>query len=259
MTREGRGWTILLLRRGGTESRRLEVGRRGVLISLAALVVLLLAAGLALGRWWGEARAAERVAALEGELRRLNAERGRVVELAARLEEVESSYRQIVEALGGSVARSARDLALPLPGPDRAETAHPAEDPDPARPTAWPLAEQGFITRQYGAGGDPAGHPGLDIAVPLGSYVRAAGAGRVLEAGIDSVYGRYARIAHADDVTSLYAHNSWLFVATGDSVEKRQVIALSGSTGRSTAPHLHFEIRRRGELVDPLTWVSPGR
>lgn len=230
-----------------------------MLVAGGTLVVLLLAAGALLGRWWGSSLQAERVGELEGRLQRLASERARVAELASRLEEVEASYRQIVRALGGSVARSARDIPLPLPAEPREEPALPDADSEPFRPSVWPLAEAGFVTRNYAAGLDPAGHPGLDIAVPLGSYVRSAAAGMVTEAATDSVYGRFVRIAHGEGLTTLYAHNSWLFVAAGDSVEKRQVIALSGSTGRSTAPHLHFEIRRRGELVDPLAWVSSGR
>jgi murein DD-endopeptidase MepM/ murein hydrolase activator NlpD len=123
------------------------------------------------------------------------------------------------------------------------------------RPSSWPLTQTGFITqrRQATAG---ASHPGLDIAVPADSYIRAAGAGTVEDAGVDEVYGRYILIDHGDGVESMYGHASRVFVQTGDTVERNEVIALSGSTGRSTAPHLHFEIRKDGEPVDPLAYVQ---
>ncbi|MFQ5529359.1 MAG: M23 family metallopeptidase, partial [Gemmatimonadota bacterium] len=76
------------------------------------------------------------------------------------------------------------------------------------------------------------------------------------EAGEDQEYGWFVRVQHGDDVTALYAHNSWTFVMAGDSVEAGEVIALSGNTGRSTAPHLHLEIERRGVAVDPLPFVA---
>ena len=124
-------------------------------------------------------------------------------------------------------------------------------------PAVWPLVEAGFITRAFGdsvPGEEP--HVGLDIAVPVGSYVRSTGSGRVLEAAEDSEYGRFVRVEHDEDLTALYAHNSWTFVVAGDSVEAGEVIALSGNSGRSSAPHLHLEIKRRGEVVDPLPFVA---
>ena len=114
------------------------------------------------------------------------------------------------------------------------------------------------MTRHFGSRTEASreGHTGLDVAVPTGAYVRAIQAGRVEEAGEDSVYGRYLRIAHADGLTSLYGHNSWLFAEAGDLVERLEVIALTGNTGRSSAPHLHLELARNGSLFDPLTVVT---
>jgi murein DD-endopeptidase MepM/ murein hydrolase activator NlpD len=78
----------------------------------------------------------------------------------------------------------------------------------------------------------------------------------VRDAGTDDVYGNYILIDHGDGLESMYGHASRLFVRAGDRVERNEVIALSGSTGRSTAPHLHFEVRKDGEPVDPLTYVT---
>ena len=80
----------------------------------------------------------------------------------------------------------------------------------------------------------------------------------VQEAGDDAAYGLFVRVAHDEAISSLYGHNSWLFVSAGDSVEIGEVIALSGNSGRSTAPHLHVEIERDGSLVDPLEYLAEG-
>lgn len=262
MSRDGRrGWTLLLLREGDPRSHRVHLSRPAVLLPVLGVLAACAVVGVAVGRLWEGATAGARVAELESELARLEEERGRVGELAARLEAMEASYLRIRRAMGGEVARSERDVVLPPLG--TWEAAAPGQEGEEARDRAWawPLAERGFVTRSFGSGPDaaPGGHPGLDVAVPVGSYVRAAAPGLVSAAGRDSVYGFFVRIAHRDGLSSLYAHNSWIFVAAGDTVERLQVIALSGSTGRSTAPHLHFEVERDGETVDPLRLVSVGR
>ncbi len=134
--------------------------------------------------------------------------------------------------------------------------------PPPPRPAAavalqWPLDVSGFVTRGQVRQDDPAeSHPGIDIAVPVGSTVRAAGSGVVETAGADSDYGMFVLLRHRDGYETMYGHASRLLVHEGDSVQAGQVIALSGSSGRSTAPHLHFEIRREGKSLDPLTMVK---
>jgi murein DD-endopeptidase MepM/ murein hydrolase activator NlpD len=78
----------------------------------------------------------------------------------------------------------------------------------------------------------------------------------VVDVGEDAVYGRFVVIEHADGYSTLYGHASMTLVTPGQEVRERQVIALSGSTGRSTGPHLHFEVLIDGEPVDPLTVVE---
>jgi murein DD-endopeptidase MepM/ murein hydrolase activator NlpD len=129
--------------------------------------------------------------------------------------------------------------------------------PGPSEPVKWPLDVPGFVTRGDVLPGDSAEtHPGIDIAVPLGSPVRAAGGGVVEKAGTDSAYGLFVLLQHPGSYESMYGHASRLLVREGDSVQAGQVIALSGSSGRSTAPHLHFEIRLEGKSLDPLTMVK---
>ena len=119
-------------------------------------------------------------------------------------------------------------------------------------PEQWPLAG-GYVTR--GSGGESAyqgPHPGVDIAVPSGTEVRAAGGGLVVESGDNPEYGRFVRIQHADGYETLYGHASSVLVRQGDRVTSGQLIAHTGNTGRSTGPHLHFEVRRGGQAVDPM-------
>jgi len=78
----------------------------------------------------------------------------------------------------------------------------------------------------------------------------------VAAAGTDPAYGLFVLLRHSDGYETMYGHASRLLVQEGDAVPARQVIALSGSSGRSTAPHLHFEIRREGKSLDPLTVVK---
>lgn len=257
MAREARGWTLLLVRRDGLESHRLRV-RWAWWAALGAAALLLLGAGAFLGRALERRSEARETRELRERVSRLTAREARVRQLAARLEAVEAEYARLQSALVGE--RAEGGASVPLPMPPTAARAAVHRGPDPALP-AWPLAEPGFVTRAFGSRteGTRGGHPGVDIAVPLGSYVRAARPGVVEASGRDSVYGLYVRIAHGDGVESLYGHNSWLFVAVGDTVEGLEVIALSGNTGRSTAPHLHFEVRRDGALIDPLAYVREAR
>lgn len=249
-------WSILMTRAGEASSRRFRLSARRAAVSVGLVFAVLGAAAFWIGYRSGTSVADARAEAFRAQIDSLTEENAKVVALAARMEEIEASYERLRSVMGGDVAPSARDVLLPpvrrgASGDDN--TFRPAQ----GRPTLWPLVESGFVTRSFGdtIPGEGA-HPGLDIAVPVGSYVRASGPGVVLEAGEDAVYGRYVEIEHAEDFRSLYAHNSWTFVSKGDSVEAGEVIALSGNTGRSTAPHLHLEIARGGTRVDPLPFVS---
>lgn len=247
--RDGR-WTLLLLRSGGVRAFSWSLGPRAGPLALAAAVLVVLAAGAAAGLGWASLRESQRVRELEERVARLTEEQRRLGLLAARLDSVESSYDRIRQVMGGRLAPSRRDVTLPVPagGEDPGDGTANGAPADVA--WSWPLSERGFVTRDYGEAGPP-GHPGMDVATPTGSYVRAAQRGVVASAGRDSIYGLFVELRHPDGITSLYGHNEWVFVVEGDSVERREVIALSGNTGRSTAPHLHFEVRRGGATMDP--------
>lgn len=256
-----RGITIVVHRDGDVESRsvRLPVWFVRTVVFLSGAFVVMAAVGGVL--YTPIARRAAQVAGLSRELGELRAKNARVVELAQNLEAAEQSYQQLRTMLGGDIVPS-------RPRPDSAPAvAYPifAAPPSTERirrsmllaPARWPLDEPGIVTRAT-VRGDNGGeeHTGLDVAVPIGTPIRAAGTGVVLEAAEHAEYGLFVRIAHGNDFESMYGHASRLLVSAGDSVEVGQVIALSGSTGRSTAPHLHYEIFRGGRSIDPRTLLS---
>jgi murein DD-endopeptidase MepM/ murein hydrolase activator NlpD len=107
--------------------------------------------------------------------------------------------------------------------------------------------------------GTPAMHAGIDFRVPYGGPVRAAGAGTVVSAGWNGGYGRMVEVEHADGMTTRYAHLSKITVKTGDRVERGSVVGKAGSSGRSTGPHLHYEVRRNGTAIDPLRFIKAGK
>ncbi|MDO4364433.1 MAG: M23 family metallopeptidase, partial [Clostridia bacterium] len=99
-------------------------------------------------------------------------------------------------------------------------------------------------------------HGGVDFPVPSGSSVYAAASGTVIIAkNLNYSYGHYLVIDHGNGLSTLYAHNTTLLVGVGSHVTKGQVIARSGSTGNSTGPHCHFEVRVNGTRVNPFNYL----
>jgi len=124
---------------------------------------------------------------------------------------------------------------------------------DGSLPRGLPL--HGYMTR--GFMDDSAHyHPGIDIAIGIGTPVLATASGVVAHTGQDSVYGLIVEISHRNGISTVYAHNSELLVQKGDSIMAGKRIALSGNTGKSTAPHLHYEIRENDKPVNPLKYID---
>ena len=127
-------------------------------------------------------------------------------------------------------------------------------------PTLFPC--RGRITSEFGWRPNPynynrqENHKGLDIANCYGTEIHCTAKGTVIEAQYQSGFGNVVFIDHGNGLVSIYGHASKLCVSQGDQVEKGDVIALMGSTGRSTGSHVHFEIRRNGEPVDPVKLIQ---
>jgi murein DD-endopeptidase MepM/ murein hydrolase activator NlpD len=126
----------------------------------------------------------------------------------------------------------------------------------------WPISGGGWISSEYGSRYHPIlgynkWHSGIDYAANRGTPIKAAEDGTVILAGVNGGYGNCVIIDHGGGVSTLYGHADKLLVKTGQDVIKGQTIALVGSTGLSTGPHLHFEVRVNGETQDPLKWAKP--
>ncbi len=107
--------------------------------------------------------------------------------------------------------------------------------------------------------GTPAMHSGMDFRAPTGAEILAAAAGTVVSAGWNGGYGRMVEVRHADGFTTRYAHMSKILVKTGDEVSAGQAIGKVGSSGRSTGPHLHYEVHRHGKALNPVRFLQVGR
>jgi len=123
------------------------------------------------------------------------------------------------------------------------------------------LVDGGKLTSHFGHRADPFTkahkmHNGVDIAAPMGSPIQAARAGVVTYSGDRGGYGNVVIIDHGDGNETRYAHCERLDVQPGQRVAAGEVIATVGSTGRSTGPHLHFELRQNGQAVAPSAWLS---
>lgn len=125
-------------------------------------------------------------------------------------------------------------------------------------PNIWPVA--GPISSYYGYRTSPGGigstfHEGVDIAGDYGTPISATAAGTVTQAGWVGGYGYLVEVKHADGIVTRYGHNSAVLVYEGQHVDQGSMIALMGSTGNSTGPHCHYEVRIHGEAVDPMYFL----
>lgn len=266
------GYTVIVQKNGALASRQFQVRSwvvRAVTIAAIALVIVV----VALVATYGPILvAAARAPLLQRRVEQLTRENARVAELARALNDAEARYAHLRGMLGARVPPPRQEADQPAGGDQQLYVAPPIparapavatgarrEGDGPSIPHRWPLSVPSFRTRGMvsdSVSEEP--HPGIDLAVPEGSEVRAAGGGTVEATGNDSAYGLYVLLRHPAGYETMYGHLSRVLVSQGDSVKAGQVIALSGNTGRSTAPHLHFEVRHNGHSIDPLSMVREG-
>lgn len=175
---------------------------------------------------------------------------------------------------GASARKPVQDYDAPEPEPAaRVQTAVAAERTErstPERPEKrppqkaakvgkgngsleWPL--RGVLYARFGKKGKEP-HDGIDLAAPAGQPVKTAATGKVIFAGEQKGYGLIVIVEHDDGLITLYAHNRDLRVKTGQKVRPGQVVATVGDSGKTSGPHLHFEVRREGVPVDPLDFLG---
>jgi murein DD-endopeptidase MepM/ murein hydrolase activator NlpD len=127
-----------------------------------------------------------------------------------------------------------------------------------ALPSRWPV--RGQVNSGYGSRVSPWSaktefHSGFDIGAPVGTPVKSPAPGTVVFAGVNAEYGQTLIIDHGNETKSLYGHLSRLSVAVNEKVQRGTVIALTGNTGRSSGPHLHYEIQVKGQAVNPTNYL----
>ncbi len=265
MTSRARGVTVVVQRDGATRSRTLRFPLWALRLGTLGGAALLAGLGLLAVLYFPVVRAAARVPGLERQVARLESENAMVRQLSLAVDSAELRYEQLRSMIGADIVRDplATTSKLPLAPALRARTGGESRPPGPGPtvPREWPLFEPGYVTRgqvQLGAAGREEPHPGLGIAVPVGTQVRASGGATVNQVGEDPEYGLYVLLDHPEGYQTMYGHLSRIIVTDRQSVEAGEVIGLSGNSGRSTAPHLHFEIRQGGTSLDPRTMVKQG-
>ena len=251
--------TITITPGGSRPSHAIPISGRSyavLRILIPALAVLELSL---IGSWIWLFQRSSMVQALEEEVATLSVSAAAATTLSARLQALEQEYGRLRAVYTHVEGEENLDpwltigsASMQTPGDDSVVTRNYE-----ARPTEWPLAAAGFVTRVAGAG--EVRHPGIDIAVASGTYVRASGTGVVDRVGSDEVYGNFVLLDHGGGLETRYAHLSVTFVAEGSQVLAGEAIALAGTTGLSTAPHLHFEVRQDGENLNPLEFVTQPR
>jgi murein DD-endopeptidase MepM/ murein hydrolase activator NlpD len=126
------------------------------------------------------------------------------------------------------------------------------------KPSIWPTSGEvtsGFGWRKSPWGGGNEFHPGIDIANIMETPIVATADGKVVQSEWSDGYGNIVKIDHGNGLETLYGHNSRIIVSVGQLVRKGEVISYLGSTGRSTGPHVHYEIRANGTAVDPISFL----
>jgi murein DD-endopeptidase MepM/ murein hydrolase activator NlpD len=252
--------TVLVVPHDEKHVRRLRVSYRRIKVGIALAGVLVVALALVILSYGRVASRATRAALLERENARLEVENAKVDEIAENLERTERAYAQIRDMAGlppgdegAGAAGGRKEPASASDGNEAAgETAPTSAGAPDSVPSGWPLSLKGFETAGFGGDG---GHPGVDIAVPVHTPVLATARGLVAAADRDPVYGHYVVVAHGGGIETMYGHNAVLLVERGERVTRGQPIAYSGNSGRSTAPHLHYEIRRAGRAIDPAPYL----
>ncbi len=210
--------------------------------------------------------AAERATVLGVENRRLRHQVAQIDSLKMELLRAQALAIQIKQMLGADLTRDDSLLVAswsptgtaPASLADETEAVDAPEQRNllGALPSLWPV--RGYVTREFyvtGGENNTRWHPGIDIAADKDTPVVAAADGVVDLAGWDDTYGWMVRIDHGYAIHTLYGHNARNLVKVGDRVTRGQTIALLGSTGKSTAPHLHFEVRRNGVPVNPRDYL----
>lgn len=243
--------TIMIIPDGTQSPREWKV--RLVVLQLIGVALGLVVVGIVLffvfyGTMLYRTAIAERLQTENEELRRY---RAKVILLEENLHQARETVRRLTKLAGIDYKFPAYDVDSLAADSSRSPAilSRPAEL-DESIPAGLPV--RGFITQAFEAEDKRRLHPGVDIACATGTPVLATASGEVAFAGNDDTYGKMVIIKHNDSVTTVYGHNDSLLVTQGQRVVVGSRVALSGNTGKSTAPHLHYEVRVHDKPLNPL-------
>jgi len=271
-----RGWTLLVIPEDESHIRQFRLPRKAVMIVIGVAALVVVYALVETVLFWTVARRAAQVEPLRRRINQLENSSEDLARLGGELTRLKEFEQQIRRVMGGSQGGTGQGIPparigfeylpteLDAGSPGKSLTSPVAE----ARgvggaaytamdvPTSPPV--RGYITRRFvrPVSEREVSHRGVDIAAAEGTPVMTAADGLVLFAEWTYQYGNLVVIAHRSGFTTFYGHNQVLFVHAGDRVRQGEPIALVGSSGISTAPHLHFEVWQDESPVDPLTLLE---
>ncbi|MBD3170566.1 MAG: peptidoglycan DD-metalloendopeptidase family protein [candidate division Zixibacteria bacterium] len=236
---------------GRTVSFRMHRLTLRVLMIIAAVLIF---AGIAGAYFYGtlikEAATAKQ---LRHENEMLLAQHAEVLKLRRELEKNREFVNRIAELAGVEYSSAENSFLSDTTAGATGGSVSVAVDSSKV-PSGYPL--RGFLSKRFSESGlFGEKHLGLDITCPEGTMVRTTADGNVVSAGWDDYFGYTIKIDHPSGYSTVYAHNQELRVHNGDKVKKGQVIALSGNSGKSTGPHLHYEVHKNGKPVDPEDYL----
>jgi len=224
-------------RESGLANRTIILTLRQVRLLKIGLTIAAVLIGLGSISWFYLASQAVRVPLLTKRVTTLQHEVARLDTLQVALNELDGRFHQVQRMLGVATSESAR-----------AQSGASSFD--------WPLPSAGTILSDSAS--DSASHSGIDIAVPRGTPVRAAGAGVVVEIQTQAPHASLLRVAHRDGYETIYGNVDSVRVAQGDSLQAGAIIARSGGPTASLPAHLHFELKYGGVNVDPTSLLKKG-
>lgn len=265
----GRYVTFMIIPHEDAPAHSLRVSRNSIVAAITLLVVFLLVIVVFMVFYGKILLQAQKATILERRVNDLAVHREEIASLKSQLREMEEMSVRLRQMLGMPlspvdslyVGESGQVLVKNTTQETPSKKNLDVADQEEvvllrSLPSQWPT--KGWISRGFHIAegeGSPRYHPGIDIAASRGAPVVVAADGIIITSAWNETYGHYIEVDHGFGTNTLYGHNERNVVSEGDRVRRGQVIAFLGSSGRSTAPHLHFEITKNGVPVDPMGYL----
>ena len=265
----GRKLTLMIVPEGGDKvySRNISSGLFKLLVALTSIwIIFLIGVTIVYTRLSVQA---SKAALLQEENQRLRQYFTKVIDIEESFKRNQEFTARLAELAGVNLQElnspakinfdslnAARDtLVLRRPSGESPPNLTPEQLLAQYVPSGRPL--YGWISKGFSSADEARGkHTGIDFAVKEGTAVSATASGEIISAGWDEYLGNFVIIDHGNGYLTTYGHNRELLVKKGEKINKGEIIALSGNTGQSTAPHLHYEIMKDGEPIDPAPFLD---